>query len=488
MSRLDSLLEAIAKRLPSDADENLIIASVRAAAKGLTEKQAKTKLLLVTSEGRIANRIQAKLREAAAAKKAAEAQMLEEEAGEDAEDNEEAEATTDIMSGYRDVDEDDPCACLSRALDLLTSALTSLRPTERATQALDGLLALVGCNAVEASPLPLDALRLCLRLVPAAVAAVGFGVEPLPWRKFLGFLLVAPARLTSSDFQNKDAHELAHQLARLVALSARQPATARSALHTALSALARPFSSNAWLSHVAPGVLLLVQRGFAGSSAFAGTALQRSDMVALLLAYRFFVSCRAAGAVAAIEAAVIEAGNTLRLALERHFDAAPLKPELARLVRMGEGGSKSLRRRLARPVDGRANAAALTLEVMDVLPVSTPVAVFVRLATISGLPVGEDEELDRRIAKARAQGALFFEDVEGAANVADSAFAGVEAVAAAAGAARRKGVESISGIEALRQAGKQSSKKKRKAATEEEDPLKVVSPQARRKAKVPRRA
>ncbi|CAE8730447.1 unnamed protein product, partial [Polarella glacialis] len=183
----------------------------------------------------------------------------EDDAGEDkkAEQDEEAEEQEDgdeglaafgrglsaaAVAAYAGVDGDSPSACLLRCEELLAAALAGIRPAARAEEALEGLLGLLPPESSLGSwELDLDCLRLVVRLVPTAAAALAvFGEErpPAAWRRFLGLVLSAPLRIEEelSGAAELEVREVSARLGSLVSLLA-SPAAARSALRVSLAAL-----------------------------------------------------------------------------------------------------------------------------------------------------------------------------------------------------------------------------------------------------------
>jgi len=210
-------------------------------------------------------------------------------------------------------------------------------------------------------------------------------------------------------------------------------------------------------------------------------------LAALLHALRFVGLCRSAGACS--EATLDGARELLRAAFEGNFDASPLLPELRRLaVHVGGLRGKNLRRRLAAVDSKGAASAALAAETLEAAAASAPPKCIGRIVACSGLPAGEEEQqVDQRAAKARAKGELFFEDVAGAdvEDGADEEDGTVMTVAATV--ARKRALESLEGVEALRDTSGGTRAKKAKAKGVEEAEEEVAEAPARDAQRLRRR-
>jgi len=448
MGKIDKLLDALAQRLPSTADRKVLVAALRAAAQQLPDAQAKTRTLLLKTESACIKKLELRVRAIAAAE-----HDVSEEDG--AQEELDIAKPGDVVAGYAGFSSQDPLACLAQCSELLRNALTSIRPSYRAQQAIEGLLALVPPETVlsessDPCSFGVGGLQACANLVTPAVALLrgSDDTETAVWHRFLGFLLVAPLRLKEEDHSGVGkVEDVIHQLGGLVALVA-SPQAARSALRLALSSVGSAPSDMA-LTRFAPVVFPIVSVAF-GRGALDGVALVRGDLVALLHAVRLVGVCSSMRV--SPEQDLDEARGLLRLVLAGHFDAALLLPELQRLLARNAGAlarSKVLQRRLAAASGGERNrVAAAVVETVEALgAVVTPLCIS-RLAESCGLRVGEDERVDQRAAAARAQGDIFFEDVAGFGD--DSVVTKRRAKgAAAASAAHLHSVGRLDGVESL---------------------------------------
>uniref|UniRef100_A0A7S0BBJ8 Uncharacterized protein n=1 Tax=Pyrodinium bahamense TaxID=73915 RepID=A0A7S0BBJ8_9DINO len=106
---------------------------------------------------------------------------------------------------------------------------------------------------------------------------------------------------------------------------------------------------------------------------------------------------------------------------------------------------------------GRADSAAVVVEVVEAFAASLSPANLAALAGACGLPVGEDEEVDARAAVARARGDLFFEDVGGAVPVPtelEEERQGADAAADPTAVAEGRTLGELGGVEELRPSGR----------------------------------
>lgn len=441
MGNLDRLLDALAARLPPTADRAALVAALKAATEALPASQKKTRARLERDD--CVEVLEAKLKAA----------------GVDKDDDEEGSDEPEGYAAYAGVDGGDPAAVIDCCTALLADALSSLRPAEYAAEALEGFLAMMGAEDI--GPLNAASLRRCTLLVPAVAGALG-GDEPPAWRHFLGFLLAAHARLPEPDGGGvtENDRECGSRLGSLAAMLT-QPASARSAVRVALTT-AGPAPKAAALHRLAPAVLPVLHSSFSFGSGLESP--NRGDLVSLFYGLCFVSCCSAAGVG---DACVLrEARTTLLTALERHFDAVLLLPELCRIAAPLCGPrSDGLKRRLAAGASGsKAAVAGLAKEVLEAAVASLSASALERLAACSGLPMPEEESrVDRKAAAAKARGELFFEDAAGAEQV-DSvkAIFGVGSLALE----RLEGVEALEGegseSEADEPGGKSAALKKKK--------------------------
>eukprot|EP00929_Paragymnodinium_shiwhaense_P002579 TRINITY_DN10287_c0_g1_i1.p1 TRINITY_DN10287_c0_g1~~TRINITY_DN10287_c0_g1_i1.p1 ORF type:complete len:527 (-),score=136.20 TRINITY_DN10287_c0_g1_i1:14-1594(-) len=476
------LLEALAKRLPPSSTKVQVSRALRAAAEALPGSKLKTKAKVLEEEDALVDELLEKLTAAPV-----EEEPVEEE-GEG--DDEEALASpegdavaTRAEACYAGIDSDNPVACLSRFSELLKAALASTRPAEKADLAILGFLAVMPSEATpaeddDAHPFNLPALQSCIKLIPTAVATQS---PSLP--RLLGFALTAVARLPDGRKEDEEVEMavLSGRLGGLVALTAPTPAAARVAARTGLSALTHPVKESV-LRRLTPGLLPLVRSAF-GSSCLAERkeAMVRGDLVALLHALRLVALSRALQLGDA--AGLTEARDLLVTALENVFDATLFCEQLKKVaVRATGKAGKVVRKRLAGSrIKSKAGAAGLVAELFEAVPATAISNNSLRkLADCSGLPVGEDEEIDQKAAAAKAKGELFFEDAEGVAEDSDDdadmaspkVVLGSAVASSAADAIKRQALGDLDGVEMLRSSPKEKAEgKKSKAAamTSEDD-------------------
>lgn len=456
MGNVDKLLDALAQRLPRTADRKALSAALRAAADQLPAGQTKTKVRLLKSESACIRKLEQRLRDTDPSEDAASAD----------EEREEPQATPcDGGAGYAGVSSRDPDACLARCSNLLRDALTSIRSVHHAQQAIEGLLALLppeqalsetGCG----HRFDIGAVQSCVQLVPLAVALLrnSDSSETPVWHRFLGFLLVAPLRLIGN--KDSDSDDVVNQLGSLVALVA-SPQAARSALRLTLSAIGSGADGIA-LTRFAPAIFLIANVGF-GRGGLDGADLVRGDMVALLQCMRLVGLC--SNANVSSTQTLDEARDLLRVALEGHFDSALMLPELQHLFDRNAGKvprSKVLKRRLVGAVGaGRNLVSSVVVDSVEALSSIVSALCISRLAEPCGLPIGKDERVDQRAAVARAQGDIFFEDVDGLGDDTGAVVDGADDVgAAAASAAHVHSVGRIEGVEALAKKSSATTKAK----------------------------
>jgi len=295
--------------------------------------------------------------------------------------------------------------------------MASTRPAEKAEIAVAGLLAVMPAEASpgdadEEHPFKLQGLRECIKLIPSAVAT-----RPPSMARLLGFALAAPARLPERNNVDEEVEigVLAGRIGAMLALTADGPAAARVAARTGLSSLTHPVSEPV-LRRLAPSLPSVVRAAFGSPCVVEQKdAMLRGDLVAALHALRL-VSLSRSLLQLGNAATMTEARDLLVACLEHTFDATLLQPQLSKLAVRATGKAGQLvRKRLAGSrIKSKAGAAALVADVFDAVPATSISTNSLRkLADCSGLPLGEDEEMDKKAAAAKAKGDLFFEDVDG---------------------------------------------------------------------------
>lgn len=458
MGNVDRLLDALVRKLPRTADEKAITAALRAAVQVLPASQAKTRNRVCQNEEQCVERVKAQL-------KATDDIAKEAIEGQHATSTDAAEES--VPDAYGDLDSEDTRACINRCSLLMAQALSSLRPADRAQDALDGLLAILPPDA--SGPLEASVLAGCVRVVPAVSAALGQRESPA-WRRFLGFLVSAAARLTDTP----ESEAVAMQLGSLIALSA-SPAAARAALRLGLVNVKSILDCPA-LVCLARIVLPTICTAFGHGAAPAREDVKRGDLLALLHGLRFVCLCqlgskgtaRASSSVSS--SALAEARDILRIALECRFDAALLQPPLKRMIATSGAGKKKSH-------SFSAVAASAVVDSFDAVAADMTPTIIARLADCHGLPVGVEEEQDR-VVVAKATGGLFFEDVAGDFMDAASAEAADETASSAAAEAVAAGAfERLDGVEALKSLRrKQGTSLKLKVNQVRQEPVQLLAP------------
>jgi len=447
MASVDRLLEALAAKLPSDASRSTVEFALRAAIDALPQSKTRDRLLARQAGyiRRLLGLVQEKRVEATP-------DSADDKKEADADTGEADEGLEAALAAYEGVDSDNTAACLRRCKELLTKALASIKPENRAEEALSGLLSLLPPESqADAWEADVACLKTLAQLLPSAVAAmavVGTEDPNLVWCRFSG--LVAGCHMRVQELpssEEKEVRELARRLGSALTLLA-CPAAARSALRISLSLL--DSVSTTILLRTAY-LLPLVRVAFGERFAPLG-----NDLTALLSTLRFLCIARRLDLDASSAVGLSEARNIVLESLGRDFDASPLLPELNRLAeahatKMRSG--KALKRKLsacAQGVRSPSAAASVTVELLEAIAQRLQQSDVSRLVAYSGLKVAKEEAIDTKAAAARARGDLFFEDVGGSSTGLIERSAVVAEVAAEA---HKRALGSIDGVEALQDSG-----------------------------------
>eukprot|EP00913_Durusdinium_trenchii_P030321 g28405.t1 len=375
---MEKLLHALAEKLPANAGRSTVELAFRSAVDALPKSKIRDELLL--KQTRLIGRLRSLLPE--------------------------GDAPGDPAACFQGVDINKPGDCIKHCQSLLQDALVSLDPAARSEEALAALVALfppesgpwrftsAGSGLVELTDqsirLESGDLEALVQMLPCAATALGTQ-NTIAWRRFLGLCVAAPLRLT----QDAPTMKVVERLACTAAVLATAPA-ARTAVRIATASASLTSVSQSHLACLVPALLPLLRIGFLKGSCDS----TRGDLLALLGGLRVLRLTRSK------TPQFSEMRQILTAALLRDFDATPLDHKGS--LRRGKALLKKLK-----AAEAKTSSAAVTVELVEALAEVLQPSELARLVSFSGLPCGEDEEVDAKAAAARARGDLFFEDTAG---------------------------------------------------------------------------
>jgi len=417
------LVEALAARLPAGCALEDAVAALREASDALPQEKINTKQLLKRHESRRAREILRKVRERTV--KAPEAQDDDEEEEEFLETAAEAAST----SVFSDEATDNAELCVKECETLLRSALASLQPVERASEVLEGLLALQpvsGLTAESEGDWTLEVATKFAALVPLVSAALNSAgdLDTLPiWSRFLSLALLAPLRVALAEGEREEeVIDLARRMGGLVSLVA-STTSARGALRLVFSACAGTDVPSGPLLQRLGAALLPVLSAALGEGAEAPQ--YRSEAAAMMHLLRLVALLRSSRSSAGEavtkglfiadpqERALSLAADGLKAALAR-ADLRPLLEEADEVASEIPGKRGRLLTKRLKAASSREAAASAFCEALELRAADLEPSKIDHLAGLVGLPMGVADEalkIDAAAAAARARGDLFFEDV-----------------------------------------------------------------------------
>ncbi|CAK9055309.1 unnamed protein product [Durusdinium trenchii] len=427
---MEKLLHALAEKLPANAGRSTVELAFRSAVDALPKSKIRDELLLKQTRliGRLRSLVRSKVEESKPGEVAEEPQELPE-----------GDAPGDPAACFQGVDINKPGDCIKHCQSLLQDALVSLDPAARSEEALAALVALF---PPESGPWRLESgdLEALVQMLPCAATALGTQ-NTIAWRRFLGLCVAAPLRLTQDSPDPDETMKVVERLACTAAVLATAPA-ARTAVRIATASASLTSVSQSHLACLVPALLPLLRIGFLKGSCDS----TRGDLLALLGGLRVLRLTRSK------TPQFSEMRQILTAALLRDFDATPLVPELRRLVEDHKGSlrrGKALLKKL-KAAEAKTSSAAVTVELVEALAEVLQPSELARLVSFSGLPCGEDEEVDAKAAAARARGDLFFEDTAGDVPLESLLAGGSESAHQAQAQVRKRTLGELEGVEALR--------------------------------------
>eukprot|EP00438_Fugacium_kawagutii_P014395 Skav221735 [mRNA] locus=scaffold542:436715:438121:- [translate_table: standard] len=382
---MEKLIGALAEKLPAHAGRSTVELAFRAAVDALPKSKLKDRVLVKREQ--LIGRLLVLVR-----------QKTVEEANEVAEEPQDVDKDFQLHSCYQDVDTDKPRDCLKHCRSLVQDALVSLDPAARAEEALGGLVALFPPERTDWK-LDIGDLQTLVQILTLAAATRGLQ-DTVAWKRFLGFVISAVLRLDAANGMMNEVQRLGCTTALLV----QQPSVARAAVRIATSS---EYGSRDQCVRLVPILAPLLRTGFLRG----GGKTHRGDLLALLSGLRFLQLATMSGLHSD---KLAEIRKILTTAFSRDYDATPMLPELQRIA---ENHARLLKRGKAilRKMQNAAktSSTSTTVEIIEALAKELQQQELARLVGFSGLPAGDDEQIDANAAAARARGDLFFEDTSG---------------------------------------------------------------------------